>query len=225
MSTGFGHLNEANRGRRRRSWYRRAGLLTLPLALASAGCAGASAGGAGGAGGAGPAPGAAPAAGPAYTQADVDFMQGMIAHHRQAQEMAALVPTRTSTESIHLLAERIEVSQTDEIAMMARWLEERGAAVPAPGSHAHHAGHGAAMPGMLSPEQMSALAAAQGAAFDRLFLEGMIQHHQGALVMVGKLLVTPGAGQEVDVYRIASEIDSDQRIEIERMERMLEALG
>lgn len=158
-----------------------------------------------------------------YVEADVHFMQGMIAHHRQALEMTSLVPERTGSGDIHLMAERIEVSQKDEIAQMARWLETRGEQVPPGGEHAH-AHPPAAMPGMLTPEQMASLADARGAEFDRLFLELMIRHHEGALTMVGQLLGSPGAGQDVDVYRIASEVDSDQRMEIQRMERMLAAL-
>ena len=101
-------------------------------------------------------------------------MQGMIGHHAQALEMTALVPSRTSREDLKKLAMRIEVSQADEIKMMERWLQARGQSVPGP--HAMHM-HGATlMPGMLTPDQMSALRAARGAAFDRLFLEGMIQH-------------------------------------------------
>lgn len=190
----------------------------LVLSIAAAGCAGTT-------GSAASGPAASTPSSPPHTAADVAFMQGMIEHHRQALAMAALVPANTETESIQLLAERIEVSQTDEMAMMAGWLQDHGAGGPAPGDHAQHAGHGQVMPGMLTPEQMATLAAATGAEFDRLFLELMIQHHQGALVMVGQLLSTPGAGQDVDVYRIASEVDSDQRIEIDRMRQMLETLG
>ena len=110
-----------------------------------------------------------------FTPADVKFMQGMIGHHQQAIEMAALLPTRTSRDDMKLLAKRIEVSQLDEIQMMQVWLKSRGQALPDP--HAHHQ-HGAAlMPGMLSPEQMAQLTAAKGVQFDRLFLEGMIRHH------------------------------------------------
>ena len=200
-------------------------LLATAIVLAAVGCAGG-----GGAPGA-PAPdgaGGPPVrvtSGPPHTAADVAFIQGMIAHHRQALDMTALVPSRTQSESIRLLAERIEVSQTDEIAMMSRWLESRGEAVPAAGDHAHHQGGAARMPGMLTAEEMATLAEARGAAFDRVFLESMIRHHEGALVMVGRLLATPGAGQEVDVYRIASEVDSDQRIEIARMQQMLGTQG
>jgi uncharacterized protein (DUF305 family) len=157
-------------------------------------------------------------------EAEVAFMNGMIAHHRQALAMTAMVADRTDTEAIHLLAERIEVSQQDEIAQMSSWLENRGLPVPAvSAAHAHD--HSAPMPGMLSPEEMARLEAAAGAAFDRLFLELMIRHHEGALSMVGQLLSTSGAAQDVDVFRIASEVDSDQRIEIERMRRMLGTMG
>jgi len=154
-----------------------------------------------------------------YTDADVRFMQGMIGHHEQAIEMTALLATRTSSEDMKKLALRIEVSQSDEIKMMQRWLEVRGQQVPSP--HALHM-HGATlMPGMLTPEEMERLAAAKGADFDRLFLEGMIKHHGGALIMVKDLFATPGAGQESDIFAFASDVDADQRMEIERMYAML----
>jgi uncharacterized protein (DUF305 family) len=154
-----------------------------------------------------------------FTPADVRFMQGMIGHHAQALEMTALVPSRTTRQDLKTLAIRIDVSQADEIKMMERWLQARGQTVPGP--HAMHM-HGATlMPGMLTPEQMSALAAAKGAAFDRLFLEGMIQHHGGALTMVHDLFATPGAGQEADIFGFASDVDADQRAEIDRMRSML----
>lgn len=199
--------------------------LLLPVLLACGGVAASSGGGRSGADAPAQAANAPATAGPRHTEADIQFMSGMIAHHGQALEMARLVPDRTSTRSIHLLAERIEVSQQDEIAMMNRWLERRGAAARPAGHHDHADGHAAPMAGMLSAEQMARLAAASGPAFDRLFLELMIEHHRGALLMVGELYATPGSGQEVDVNRIASEIDSDQRIEIERMERMLAMMG
>jgi uncharacterized protein (DUF305 family) len=154
-----------------------------------------------------------------FTPADVKFMQGMIGHHAQALEMTALVPSRSERAGMKLLAQRIEVSQADEIKMMQEWLKARGQEVPGP--HAHHA-HGATlMPGMLTAEQMTRLAAAKGDEFDRLFLEYMIQHHAGALTMVKELLATPGAGQEADVFAFASDVDADQRMEIERMGSML----
>lgn len=163
--------------------------------------------------------------GPAPVEADVHFIQGMIAHHQQALAMTALVAERTRSGDIHLLAERIEVSQQDEIELMGRWLAAYGQGAAATGSHDHAAGHSGPMPGMLSEAEMARLAASSGLAFDRLFLESMIRHHQGALTMVGDLLAAPGAGQQVDIFRIASEVDSDQRIEIQRMERMLAEMG
>ena len=154
-----------------------------------------------------------------YAPADVEFMQGMIGHHAQALEMTALVSSRTSREDLKKLALRIEVSQADEIKMMQRWLQVRGQSVPGP--HDMHM-HGATlMPGMLTPEQMNALAAAKGTEFDRLFLEGMIRHHGGALTMVHDLFVSPGAGQEADIFGFASDVDADQRAEIDRMRSML----
>jgi uncharacterized protein (DUF305 family) len=153
-----------------------------------------------------------------HTPADVVFMQGMIGHHAQALEMTALIPERTAREEMKLLGERISVSQADEIDMMRTWLRARGQEVPS--EHAHHT-HEGMMPGMLTPEQMTELAAATGTEFDRLFLQGMIQHHQGALTMVDELFKTPGAGQEGDINAFAADVDSDQRMEINRMRSML----
>jgi uncharacterized protein (DUF305 family) len=154
-----------------------------------------------------------------FSPADVAFMQGMIAHHSQALEMTELLSTRTENEDMKKLAMRIDVSQTDEIKMMQRWLEVRGQEVPGP--HAMHQ-HGATlMPGMLTPDEMARLAAAKGAEFDRLFLEGMIKHHAGALTMVQNLFATPGAGQESEIFAFASDVDADQRMEIDRMTAML----
>ena len=127
-------------------------------------------------------------------------MQGMIGHHAQALEMTALLPSRTAHEEMKLLAKRIEVSQTDEIKMMQRWLEARGLEVPS--VHAHHAAGATLMPGMLTPDEMSRLADAKGAAFDRLFLELMIKHHEGALIMVKDLLAQTGAAQGVGHFRV-----------------------
>ena len=166
-------------------------------------------------------------AGPTVTAADVRFMQEMIGHHAQAVEMTALIQTRTRRPDLQTLGERITVSQRDEIAMMRHWLEARGATVPATMAHDMR-GHGAStghamalMPGMLTPEQMTALRASRGATFDRLFLEGMIQHHGGALTMVGQLLAVPGAAQESEINRFVTDVDTDQRAEITRMRRML----
>lgn len=157
------------------------------------------------------------------TPADVQFMKDMLSHHAQALEMTALLRTRTERDDMRRLAERIDISQSDEIGMMRDWLAAHGAEADA--GHAHHEHAGALMPGMLTPEQMQRLADARGALFDRLFLEGMIAHHRGALAMVASLFGTPGAGQESSVFEFASDVESDQQMEIVRMGTMLEALS
>ena len=156
-----------------------------------------------------------------FTGADVRFMQDMIHHHAQALDMTALVPERTGRKDMRLLAERIEVSQEDEIRMMQRWLEARGQ--KAPGVHDHHAPGAVLMPGMLNAEEMARLAAVKGPDFDRLFLEGMIKHHGGALIMVRELFAVPGAAQESEIFAFVSDVDADQRMEIDRMRAMLVA--
>jgi len=157
-----------------------------------------------------------------FTGADIKFMQGMIGHHAQAVEMTELLKTRTASENMKKLALRIEVSQLDEINMMQRWLQDRGQ--PAPDVRAMHM-HGATlMPGMLTSDEMARLAAANGAEFDRLFLEGMIKHHGGAITMVEELFATPGAAQESEIFAFASDVDGDQRMEIDRMGAMLREL-
>ncbi len=156
-----------------------------------------------------------------YTAADVRFMQGMIGHHAQALEMTALLQSRTRSEDMRKLALRIEVSQADEIKMMQDWLKRRGQPLPDP--HAHHAPGATLMPGMLTAEEMTRLAAAAGPEFDRLFLEFMIKHHDGALIMVTELFSTAGAGQEAEIFAFASDVDADQRMEIDRMRGMLGA--
>ncbi len=152
------------------------------------------------------------------TPADVKFMQGMIGHHAQALEMTALIEARTSRDEMRRLGQRIAVSQADEIDMMRTWLTRRGQEVP--GEHAHHMA-GGMMPGMLTDAQMRELTDAKGEQFDRLFLKDMIQHHEGALSMVDDLFKTPGAGQEGDINAFAADVDSDQRMEIDRMRAML----
>lgn len=159
--------------------------------------------------------------GVSYTDADVHFMQGMIPHHRQALEMTALVRQHATTAAVRQMALRMEISQRDEIAMMSTWLRERGESVEMSGmGMAQHR-----MMGMLTPEQMETLASARGVEFDRLFLEGMIQHHEGALDMVSTLFNTSGAAQESTVFKFAEEVDADQLMEIERMQALLEQIG
>lgn len=157
-----------------------------------------------------------------HTAADVAFMQGMIGHHAQALEMTELLKTRSTSPDMKLLALRIEVSQTDEIRFMQRWLASRG--LPVPGPHAHHAHDAKLMPGMLTPAEMATLSAARGAEFDRLFLTFMIKHHDGALVMVDELFEADGAGQEADINAFASDIVADQKMEMDRMGAMLREL-
>lgn len=179
-----------------------------------------------------------------YTPADVRFMTDMIAHHAQALGMSNLAPTNGASESVRVLAARIINAQRDEIGIMQQWLRDRGQPVPevhvdgwnvmvhTPGQDTHaghgaHGGHGAGhvMEGMLTPEQMAALAAARGAEFDRLFLRSMIQHHKGAITMVNALFATDGAGQDEAVFKFASDVQVDQTTEVARMELMLETLG
>jgi uncharacterized protein (DUF305 family) len=145
-------------------------------------------------------------------------MQRMIPHHSQALAMTALVKDRTTNTDVTLLAQRIDVSQRDEIAQMSRWLRERGEQVPA-----GHEGH-EPMPGMLTADQMGQLVAARGAQFDRLFLESMIRHHEGALAMVRELYAS-GGGLEPATDRFARDVDADQTIEITRMREMLAKLN
>jgi uncharacterized protein (DUF305 family) len=173
-----------------------------------------------------------------HTRADVVFMQNMIHHHAQALVMSGLAPERAGSEEIRRLAERIHRSQTDEIALMQRWLRERGEEAPQVDltGHGDHAGHEhhrhhppthgddehTLMAGMLTPEQLEELAGARGAEFDRLFLEFMIFHHEGAILMVEELFSVPGAAQDSEIYQFASHVDADQRIEIGRMHWMLD---
>ncbi len=161
---------------------------------------------------------------PGHTDADVAFVQGMIPHHQQALEMTAMVDERTAHEGLPLMAERMEISQTDEIAQMEAWLEERDEDLPA--AHGdHEGGHAALMPGMLTEDELAQLEAADGVEFDRLFLQYMIRHHEGAVLMVEGLLTEGGGGQESEVFQLAQHIDSDQRVEIARMRTLLAELG
>ena len=168
----------------------------------------------------------------ALSPKDVEFMQGMIMHHSQAVEMTALIAARTKNKELSLLGQRISHTQADEMRFMERWLRSRGQSTEMKmAGHDHHhmedmddmdmSEDTPPMPGMLTKKQMTALANAKGAEFDRLFLEGMIQHHGGALTMVGDLFATPGAGQDADLFNFATDIDSGQRAEIRIMEGML----
>ena len=155
------------------------------------------------------------------TAADIKFMQGMIGHHAQAVEMVGLLQSRTTRDDMRALGLRIEVSQNDEMRFMRGWLDAHGQAQPSP--HAHHGDGATLMPGMLTADEMARLADAHGPGFDRLFLEGMIKHHAGALTMVHDLFAVAGAGQDPEVFAFASDVDADQRMEIERMRALLDA--
>ena len=162
----------------------------------------------------------------APAKADVEFMQGMIMHHSQAVDMTALMAARTHNKELLAFGKRISISQSDEMKYMKQWLEERGKPVEMAMDHSKmdHSKMGAMtmmMPGMLSAEQMKALAKATGPAFDHLFLTGMIQHHGGALTMVKDLFDTPGAGQDSQLFDFATDVDNTQRAEINIMQGML----
>jgi uncharacterized protein (DUF305 family) len=158
-----------------------------------------------------------------FTETDVKFMRDMILHHAQALAMTALVETRSESEDMRALAQRIDLSQRDEIEMMQEWLRSHGREVIA--AEAHHAHDEALMPGMATVDQMSRLEQARGVAFDRLFLELMIAHHRGALAMVEDLLDDTGAAQESTVFAFTSDVTADQSMEIDRMAAMLAGLS
>jgi len=163
-----------------------------------------------------------------YVEADVHFMSGMISHHSQAVVMAGWAPSHGASDGLQRLCARILVGQSDEIRMMQDWLRERG--LPVPDSNSIH-GHmmpgmdrPMLMPGMLTDEQMAELDAARGEDFDRLFLTYMIMHHGGALTMVDDLFNSYGAAQDDVVFKFANDVFVDQSTEIDRMQRMLDAL-
>ena len=171
---------------------------------------------------------------PPRSLADVRFMQGMIMHHAQAVEMTALIESHTQNTELRLLGARISHSQSEEIKFMKRWLEARGEPSSAPMqdmrgmdismpamSGMDMSSHPMLMPGMLTPKQMEALKKANGAEFDQLFLTGMIQHHNGALIMVKHLFDTAGSGQDAELFNFATDVDSGQRAEIRIMQTML----
>lgn len=172
-----------------------------------------------------------------FTGDDVAFLQHMIVHHAQAVEMVGLLETRGASPAVRLMGRRIALSQQAEMDIMREWLTGRGQALEMPGmpghagmDHSAHAGHTMpasdtpVMPGMLSLAQMQALAAARGPAFDRLFLQGMIQHHQGALDMVDALLATDGAAEDTTLSDFTASVVSDQSAEILRMQSLLSDL-
>lgn len=215
--------------------------LAVWACLAAAACASAT----GGSGAAtGPDPGSVEPERSArsHSEADVAFMRGMIHHHAQAVAMARLVPERAASPALRRLAARILNSQETEISLMADWLRDRGEPVPdlaaaalAPAAEGSPEAAerriappggwdaGMQMPGLLSDEKMARLEAARGDDFDRLFLRYMIEHHDGAVVMVEELVRSPDGAREESVFRLASGIRADQSSEIDRMRTMLRA--
>jgi uncharacterized protein (DUF305 family) len=165
--------------------------------------------------------GSAPIAIPAgalFTEADVRFMQGMIAHHGQAIHMSRMAATRGASPRLLRLAQKIDQSQAGEIVLMQEWLRANGQAAPDTS-----AWRGMSMPGMLTAAELARLDAARGPEFDRQFLTLMIRHHQGALRMVADLYASPRAAQEVDVSVLANDVETVQTAEIALMRQMLEA--
>lgn len=177
---------------------------------------------------------------PQHTPADVAFVQGMIHHHAQAMVMIDMIDSRSDNDDLALFAERMDLSQSAEVEVMETWLRTRDEDVPpweqvrlemglrlaeGPGGHTGSHGHEdlVAMPGMLTGDELDALAVARGEEFDRLWLEGMTRHHKGALTMVSTLYADGGGG-EIEVFRLASEIEGDQGIEIARMAEMAQSL-
>ena len=165
-----------------------------------------------------------------WSDADIDFMTGMIPHHAQAVIMAGWANSHGARKDIQILCERMVVGQADEILSMQTWLKDRG--LPAPDGKSTRMRmkmggmeHEMLMPGMLTDEEMAALDKARGTEFDRLFLIGMIKHHQGAMDMVDDLFKAYGAAQDDMIYKFASDVHSDQSIEIEVMKKMLESLN
>jgi uncharacterized protein (DUF305 family) len=187
-----------------------------------------------------------------YTQADVAFVQGMIYHHAQAVVMSDWAPTHGARNDVATLCKRIALSQRDEITMMQQWLKARNLDAPDPldmlpghkGPPVDSSGmnmpgmnmkgmdmkgmnmgsKSMMMPGMLTPDEMRALDAAHGPAFDHLYLTGMIGHHEGALAMVKTLFDTPGSGQQPELFSFATDVDAGQRAEIGRMQAILKTL-
>ena len=162
----------------------------------------------------------------AYSEADVDFMAGMIPHHAQAVLIAGWAGSHGARPDIRVMCERMVVAQRDEIEWMRNWLRDRSETVPASDATHHRmkmngVEHDMLMPGMLSPEELVQLDKSRGPEWDRLFLTFMIRHHEGAIKMVEQLFASYGALQDDDVYKLASDMFADQTTEIDFMQKML----
>jgi len=161
-----------------------------------------------------------------WNDSDAAFMAMMIPHHAQALEMSELARTRAQSESVKALARRISGAQAPEIVAMSSWLKGRDLVVPTAEGEMHEHAHGeqmdATMPGMLTETEMSELAAAHGAGFDRLFLEGMIGHHEGAVQMADEVAIQ---GTDIIVSEVAADVAVGQSAEIDRMRELLRELA
>jgi uncharacterized protein (DUF305 family) len=155
------------------------------------------------------------------SKADVDFMQGMIMHHSQAVEMTEMLKTRTKDPAVRELGAKIDLSQTDEMRWMKQWLIDRGFPVDPMAGMDMKDMDMPMMPGMLTRAQMDTLRKSTGPQFDHLFLTGMMQHHNGALIMVKELFANPGAGQDPQLFDFANDVDNTQQAEIDIMRHML----
>lgn len=147
-----------------------------------------------------------------FSGTDIMFAQMMIPHHQQAVDMSTLAETRTTNPEILALAKQIKDAQAPEIEQMTSWLDSAGAGMDM--------GHDMGMGGMLSEEQMAALENAQGTAFDKLYLEGMIAHHEGALQMTKMITNSNNA----EAKQLAANIVTSQTAEIDKMKQMLAAM-
>ncbi|GII00916.1 DUF305 domain-containing protein [Planobispora takensis] len=154
-------------------------------------------------------------AAPSANAVDVKYVQDMVVHHRQALDMAVLAPSRARSATLKGLASRIQDAQGPEIQFMTSWLQRQGQRVP--DHHARHEG----MPGMATPEQMESLKAASGEEFDRLFLQLMIAHHQGAISMSQRVFI---GGSHITIQELAADVTATQSAEIRRMLAMQEEM-
>ncbi|MBA2283137.1 MAG: DUF305 domain-containing protein [Acidimicrobiia bacterium] len=157
-----------------------------------------------------------------HNDADIAFAQGMIPHHQQAVEMAQLATDRGEDERVLDLAARIEAAQAPEIEEMSGWLEAWGEDVPSGGAHGGEHGGGDTGSGMMTTEEMASLESAAGADFDRMFLEMMIGHHDGAIEMADTQAVE---GEFPDAVELAQRIMTTQQSEIEEMQAVLADLA
>lgn len=155
-----------------------------------------------------------------FSHHEVHFVQHMMVHHGQAVTMAALVPDRASDPRLHTIARQIDVTQDAEMTLMTRWLQLRNEEVPDPFDTHGHEG----MPGMVPHHEMEALAASSGNDFDVRFLQAMIHHHLGAVIMVENLEAATGGILEPNISVLAVEIVDHQETEIKRMRRLLTEL-